>query len=357
MKSNPISASAALALLGSLVLAGCKQEVHVEEKKEPTEVAVQVSKIARTTLRAHVEAYGTVEPEPAGGGKPGGAARLAAPVAGVVMAVPVKEGDRVEVGTVIVRLDDRVALAMAEKARTSVTFAEQIVARQTKLKSIDGTSEKVIQEAAQQLASSKAELATAEAQLALVQLRTPLAGTVGRINVAPGQAVDLNTVVAEVVDSSRLVVTASVPASEASALKTGQSVEIFTESNEKPAATVSISFVSPSTDVKTGTVLMRIAVPAEAGLRSGQFVRVRIVGEEHLDRLAVPLASVVTDVEGHSVIAVVEGGKATQKSVKTGIRDGDLVEVEGEGLKEGDTIVTVGAYGLPKETKVRLLKP
>ena len=70
-----------------------------------------------------------------------------------------------------------------------------------------------------------------------------------------------------------------------------------------------------------------------------------------------PVESVVTDVEGHSVIAVVEGDKAAQKPVKAGVRDGGLVEVEGEGLKEGDTVVTVGAYGLPKETKVRVLKP
>jgi hypothetical protein len=53
---------------------------------------------------------------------------------------------------------------------------------------------------------------------------------------------------------------------------------------------------------------------------------------------------------------VVEGDRAAQKPVKTGLRDGNLVEVEAEGLKEGDTIVTVGAYGLPKETKVKITK-
>jgi membrane fusion protein (multidrug efflux system) len=56
------------------------------------------------------------------------------------------------------------------------------------------------------------------------------------------------------------------------------------------------------------------------------------------------------------VIYVVEGDRAVQKRVKTGLRDGNLVEVEAEGLKEGDTIVTVGAYGLPKETKVKITK-
>jgi len=51
----------------------------------------------------------------------------------------------------------------------------------------------------------------------------------------------------------------------------------------------------------------------------------------------------------------VQGDKAVQKPVKAGAKDGPLIEVEGDGLKEGDTVVTVGAYGLPKETKVRVL--
>jgi hypothetical protein len=42
--------------------------------------------------------------------------------------------------------------------------------------------------------------------------------------------------------------------------------------------------------------------------------------------------------------------------VKTGLRDGTLVEIEGEGLREGQSVVTAGAYGLPKETKVRVVE-
>ena len=40
---------------------------------------------------------------------------------------------------------------------------------------------------------------------------------------------------------------------------------------------------------------------------------------------------------------------------KVGLRDGNLVEVEGEGIAEGVTVVTLGSYALPQETKVRIL--
>ena len=341
MKRNLLSVFATLATAGALSLTGCQPGGAEEEQKVVTEVTVQVAKVTRATLRAHIEAYGAVEPEPAGGGQPAGAARLAAPVAGVVMAVPAKEGERVEAGAVIVKLDDRLALS-------SLALAEQQFERQKKLRTVEGTSEKAFQEASQQLAAARA-------QLALVQLTTPLAGVVARINVQPGQAVDMNTVVAEVVDLSRLVVTANVPGDEAMLLRTGQPAEFFTGNADKPAVTGKVSFVSPQVDPKTGATLVRMTVTADAGLRPGQLARVRIVSEERAGRLAVPLASVVKDADGGTVIAVVEGGKATQKPVKAGLRDGGLVEIEGEGLSEGQTVVTVGAYGLPKETKVRVL--
>jgi hypothetical protein len=55
------------------------------------------------------------------------------------------------------------------------------------------------------------------------------------------------------------------------------------------------------------------------------------------------------------VIAIVRNDTAVQKAVKTGLRDGGLVEVEADGLQSGITVVTEGAYGLPRDTRVRVL--
>ena len=68
-----------------------------------------------------------------------------------------------------------------------------------------------------------------------------------------------------------------------------------------------------------------------------------------------PAESVVTDADGQTVIALVAGDNAKQQPVKTGLRENGLVEIQGDGLKAGDTVVTVGAYGLPKETKIKVL--
>jgi RND family efflux transporter MFP subunit len=270
-----------------------------------------------------------------------------------VVAVHVVEGQSVKAGDVVVELDDRMAQAAVEKARHALTYAQQVADRLGRLISSGAVSMQLKQEADQRLAAARAELAAAQAAIAQVQLASPLDGVVARINVQPGQSVDLNTMVAEIIDPKRLVVTVNVPAEEAVQLGTGQTAEVFMDNAKKPVTTGRVSFVSPSVDQKTNAVLVRLTLPEDSQLRSGQFVRTRIVTQELTDRLVVPRDSVVK-ADDEEVIYVVEGDKAVQTPVKTGLRDGNLVEVTADGLKEGDTIVTVGAYGLPKETKIKI---
>jgi multidrug efflux pump subunit AcrA (membrane-fusion protein) len=304
-----------------------------EEGTTPTVVSVQVSALKRMTLHRYVTGYGMVEPAPATAEQPAAGAQLAAPTAGVVARIDVVEGQHVEKGDVLVELNSGTATA---------DYAKQEVARQKKLFAEHNTSRR--------------SLEAAEAQLASLRVTAPLSGTVTRINVKPGEAVDLNTVVAGVMDLSRLVVSADIPASEAGELKAGEAVQVLTQ----PPVTTTLSYVSPDVNGNNGTVLMRALLPADSGLRPGQFVPLRVITAVHPDCLAAPAESVVTDPalrDGRSVIALVNGDAATQTPVTTGLHEGGWVEIEGTGLKEGDSVATVGAYGLPEKTKIRVVNP
>ena len=306
------------------------------EKKPETEVPVQVGKLKRVTLHGYVTAYGTIEPEPAGE-RPAASTRVVAAVAGVVAQVKCVEGQRVEKGAVLFELDPRAV-------DVAVDFAEKTLERQRKLVQIESTSQKALQEAEQQLAAARA-------QRALLQVQAPLAGTVVRVNVKPGEAADLTTPLAEVIDLDRLVVKTGIPASQAGELKPGQEIQVLSQ----PAVTATLSFISPAVDTNNGTVLAWAALPAGSGLRPGQFVPLRIVTEVQTNCLAAPQESVVTDIHDHSIIALVNGDEAAQTPVQTGLRENGWVEVKGSGLKEGDSVVTVGAYGLPEKTKIRVV--
>jgi multidrug efflux pump subunit AcrA (membrane-fusion protein) len=170
------------------------------------------------------------------------------------------------------------------------------------------------------------------------------------VNVKPGQAVDLTTVVAEVMDLKRLAVSAEIPASEANDLKLGEPLEVL---GVHPVS-AELLFVSPNVDKDNDTVLVRALLPKDSGLRPGQFVSLRIVTAVHTNCLAAPIESVVTDENGKSVIALVKGDEATQLPVQTGLRENGLVEISAPEIKAGDVVVTVGTYGLPEKTKIRV---
>jgi RND family efflux transporter MFP subunit len=293
-----------------------------------------------------------VEPEPPGDGKPAAGAFISAPVAGILAEIRCSEGRPVERGAILFRLDTRLAEVAVAKTKKALEFAEQVYERQKKLLTAEGTSQKAYQEAELQLNAARNDLATAQTELSLLEIKAPLAGTVVRLNVRLGQSVEPNAVLAEVIALDRLVVTAQIPSREAGLLKPGQQVEFGTGT----ATSGQLTVVGKDIDPKTDTVLVRASLPAGAGFRPGQFLQIRIISEERRDVLAVPEESVVPGPDGGTVVMMVEGDKAVPKPVKAGLRDAGLAEVEGEGLKEGLVIVTTDAYNITGETKIHIIE-
>ena len=318
-----------------------------------TEVAVHVGRVTRNTLHAYVTVYGTVEPEPSGK-RPAAGASIGPQTPGVIEAVKCFEGDYVEKGQTLLQLESSLQDAAVQKALEAVKYAELNAQRQKKLIGVDGTSQRKLLEAETSLSSARAELASARAEQEWLRITAPFSGTVVRINVRPGEAVDQSTKLLELVDLDRLVVRAGVPGTELDMLEIGQSAEVLPD-NSDVIGDCSLNYISSLIDPATGTAEVRIALPAGPNLRPGQFVKAMIISEELEDRLAVPVESVVQDENGSDVIAIVRDNLATLVHVKAGIRDGDLVEIESEGIQAGMTVVTSGAYGLPDGTKIRSL--
>ncbi len=333
-----------------------------EEPELATEVTVQTAKIVKTTLRRFVSAYGLVEPEPARGGKPAASSKIAAPLAGLLTQIRCEEGQQVKKGDLLFELDTRSSDALIAKAEVAVEFAQKNFARKQQLNATDNVSRKLYDEAEQLLQSARKDLLSAQTQRELLKIKAPLSGTVAAIHFKVGEAVNLATVLADLIDLDRLNIAVRVPSLETAGIRLGQPVEINVGStpatirmDAPPIQRGTVIFIGSQVDPLTDTVLVRASVHADSGLRPGQFVSVRILVEERPERLAVPIESVVNR-EGSSVIAVVEGDSAEQKVIKPGLRDGNFIEVDGESLREGMTIVTQGAYGLPAKTRIKVVK-
>lgn len=322
------------------------------------EVAVQTATVVRTNLQTSVVAYGSAEPDPGRDGAGPARARITAPAAGLVAEARCAEGGQVSRGDLLFRMDGRLADLSVAKARQAVSFAERTVARQKKLEEIGGTSEKLVLEAQLQLDAARQALAEAQTQSALLSVAAPIAGTVTQVGVRAGETVEAGRELAEVVDLRRLVLVAALPSREAERVKEGMPAEVEPGAGASAAPwRGTVAFIDPRVDPQTDGVRLRVSVPEAAGLRLGQFVRVRIICEELRDRLAVPEESLERTAEGVSVLKVAEGGEAVQKPVRTGARQGGWVEVLGDGITNGLPIVTVGGDGLPDRTKIRVVTP
>ncbi|MDI1293734.1 MAG: efflux RND transporter periplasmic adaptor subunit [Methylobacter sp.] len=348
------------------VLAVCivMQATSLQAADEPevvTEVAVQTSKVTRATLHRYVMAYGVVEPEPAMNGKLAASSKIAVPIAGILTQAFCEEGQAVKKGSILFELDTRSADALVAKAEVAVEFAQKNFARKQQLNATDNVSRKLYDESEQLLQAARKDLAGAQTQRELLRIKAPLSGTVAAIHLKVGETVGINMVLADLIDLDRLDIVLKIPSQETSLLRLGQPVDIMlgtkTSSNQDAQTTQQgkVVFISPQIDPLTDTVLVRASLNSGSGIRPGQFVSARIVVEERSGRLAVPVESVVSRETG-STIALVKGHTAKQIAITPGLRDGKLVEISGEAIQEGMTVVTQGAYGLPAETHIRVVE-
>jgi membrane fusion protein (multidrug efflux system) len=360
-KSAPVRG--AIALCAGLALLRCGA-APPEEESTTTVVPVEVAPIVKTTLRSYVEASGTVEPQPATPAGPSAQANVASSVGGLIAEIKCAEGGRVARGDLLFRLDTRVADVDVAQAVQAVGFAEAAFKRQEELGAGEATSKRLYQEAEAALASARSDLGAAQARRALLDVTAPLSGTIVSVQARLGDSVDPTTRLAQIVDLDRLVVTTQVRAAEIGRVKRGQVAELLdaaapSSDEATPSGTVaaqgSVTWVSPIVDPTTDSVTVRASVPRGSGLRPGQFVEVRVLISECRDCLAAPVEGLVME-EGKAVLAVVKDDVATKREVSTGVREGSFVEVSGEGIIEGLTVVAAGAYGLPEETKIRVIQ-
>lgn len=326
---------------------------EAEEENIIPEVAVHVGTIIRTTLHRAIIAYGLVEPQPAGANSAPGAAHIASPFAGVLAQVNCHEGQQVKESSLLFSLDSRLVDLQVEKAKQAMSFAKFTYERQKELLAVEGTSQKSFEEAEQQYNSAKNELVNAQTQAKLLQIVAPIDGVITQVHVRPGEAVETTTVLADIVNLQKLVVTAAVPSREALQLKMGQTVEIADGEDQEEGKLI---FIGSEVDPRSDAVVVRASLPTDSKHKLGEFLAIRIICEEHKDCLAIPDAGLVRDAEGRPAIMLVKGETAIQEIVAVGIKDAGLVEITAAGLEEGQQVVSDGAYGLPDKTRIIVIE-
>src|SRR6266567_508208 len=211
-----------------------------------------------------------------------------------------------------------------------------------------------------QLESAQGKYAGATAQFSYSEIRSPINGVVTERPLYPGEMAAAGTPLLTVMDISQVIARAHIPQSSAALLKTGDKADLIVAGMEKPIPG-KVSLVSPALDPNSTTVEVWVQAknPGER-LKPGTSVQVSMIARSVADALAIPAAALLTAADGTTSVMVAarcEKSKnpsdqcAHQKTVKTGIREEDRIQIV-EGLQAEDRIVATGAYGLPDNSKI-----
>src|ERR1700757_926359 len=211
-----------------------------------------------------------------------------------------------------------------------------------------------LKSAASQLESAKGKYLGAEAQLSYSEIRSPMSGVITDRPLYPGEMAAAGTPLLTVMDISSVIAKAHIPQSDAAALKVGDKGSITAPGITEPI-NGKVTVVSPALDPNSTTVEIWFEVKnPQHELKPGTSVHLSMTAQTVKDALVVPLSSVLTAPDGTTTVMLAgSDGRAHQKAVKLGIRNGDDVQIL-DGLTESDKVVASGAYGLPDKTKIKI---
>jgi len=211
-----------------------------------------------------------------------------------------------------------------------------------------------LKSAAGQLQSAKGKYLGAAAQLSYSEIRSPINGVVTDRSLYPGEMAAAGTPLLTVMDTSSVIARAHIPEDQAALLKLGDKAAITVPGEEDPIEG-KVTVVSPALDPNSTTVEVWVQAKNPKGrLRPGTSVQISMLARAVPNSLVVPAAAVLTSPDRSNYVMVAgSDNQARQKTVKTGIKQGDQVQIV-EGLAEGERVITSGAYGLPDNTKIRI---
>ena len=202
------------------------------------------------------------------------------------------------------------------------------------------------------LESAQGKFQGAAAQLGYSEIKSPINGVITDRPLYPGEMASTGIPLLTIMDISQVVARAHIPQTEAVLLKKGDDAALSAPGIDQPIPG-KVVLVSPALDPNSTTVEIWVQCknPKEV-LRPGTSAQVSMVARTLPDAFAIPSAALLTGPDGTtSVMAAGNDGRAHQRAVKVGIRDGDKVQIA-EGLAAGDRIVGTGAYGLPDGSKI-----
>jgi RND family efflux transporter MFP subunit len=275
---------------------------------------------------------------------------VAAQVAGQIIEIKVKVGDRVKAGQVLLRIDPRSAeqalsgsqsqvaeaQAMLSNAQRSYQRSQQLYAQKFISKAALDQAEQDFRATQARVAALQASAGQATTARTFTTITAPYAGVVAALPVEVGDMATPGRPLLTVFDPAAMRVTATLPQSALAGIKLQLPAQVEFPALKRMVATTQITLI-PLADSRTHSSRVRLELGEVAGLLPGQFARAYFATGV-TRKLVIPEAAVLRRSEVSAVYVLAADGQPQLRQVRLGETAGDgWVEVLA-GLREGERI-------------------
>lgn len=314
----------------------------------PALVTVEAGPVTLSTVRRQIEAVGSLRSNES--------VILRPEISGRITEILFDEGQRVQKGMPLIRLDAAIARAQVEQAKASLVLSKANHERAEDLYRRGAGTQRARDEAVSKLRADEASLALAQATLDKATLLAPFDGIIGLRKVSVGDYVNPGQDLVNIENIEQLKVDFRVPEIYSMQLKVGQTVQVRLDAIPNSAYEGTVYAIDPAYDPNGRAIILRARLPNRDGLlRSGMFARVTLLVDERDQAIVVPETALVPIAGEHFIFRVVDG-KAALTKVKIGLRRRGQVEIV-DGLERDAVIVIEGAVKLRDGTAVRTVAP
>ena len=307
-----------------------------------------------------IEAIGFIEPNQG--------VTLSTELAGTIDAITFESGKPVKADQLLLSLDSTVERANLRASQAKLPAAKAKFDRFQNLYKTSSISKEQLDEAEAAYRSLEADIESLKATIARREVRAPFSGVVGLRNVFLGQYLQPGTDIVRLEDTSVMRLRFTVPQTDISKIKLGQTIKINVDAYPQTQFDGHITAIEPAVNFQSGLIQVQADIPNNDGqVRSGMFARASIILPTVKDQIVIPQTAISFTLYGQNVYVLKEGEetdkegnkvkvlRAKQVVVKAGERRGNDVHVL-SGIQAGDQIVLSGQVRLSNDTKVHVVE-
>lgn len=314
----------------------------VGKKSETKSVSVNVTDVEQSVFNHYIQVQGTVDGDQN--------IAVSPQISGIVTAVYVKEGARVNKGAVLAELDAQVLKQSLEEVKTQLVLANSIFEKQSALWEKKIGSEVQYLQAKTNKESLDQRLVTMKEQLKMAKILSPISGTVESVPLRVGQSVSPgapNSII-RVINMNVAKISADVSEAYASRIHDGNTALVSFPDLGKDFET-KLSFTGRYIDPTNRTFKIECKVsPKDFVIRANMIAYIKIKDYSNDKAFSLPMKYVQNDREGKFIYVAKQNGKdwiADKRMIKTGKDYDGVVEIL-DGLKTGEKIITSGFQNL-----------